>query len=58
MKGVAPDVLWIEAAQTAIAMEDFGKAHGYLLKALGQNPQNLAAPQLLRELPILAISPL
>jgi tetratricopeptide (TPR) repeat protein len=52
-KGVAADVLWVEAAQTAIEMEEFGKAHSYLLKALAQNPQNLAARQLLLGLPIL-----
>jgi tetratricopeptide (TPR) repeat protein len=56
--GVAADVLWVEAAQTAIEMEEFGKARGYLLKALGHNPQNSSARQLLRELPILGISPL
>jgi spermidine synthase len=53
--GVAADGLWVEAAQTAIEMEEFGRARGYLLKALGQNPQNPAARQLLRELPILGI---
>jgi hypothetical protein len=26
--GVSADALWIEAAQTAIDMEEFGKAHG------------------------------
>jgi len=57
-KGVATDVLWVEAAQTAIEMEEFSKAHGYLLKALAQNPQNPSARQLLLELPILGRSPL
>jgi hypothetical protein len=33
-------------------IDEFGKARGYLLKALAQNPQNSAASQLLRELPI------
>jgi spermidine synthase len=55
---VAADVVWVEAAQTAIEIEDFGKAQAYLLKALAQNPQNPSARQLLRELPILDISPL
>jgi tetratricopeptide (TPR) repeat protein len=54
--GVAPDTLWVEAAQTAIEMEDFSKAHGYLVKALAQNPQNATARQFLRELPLLAIA--
>jgi len=48
----------VEAAQTAIEMEEFSKAHGYLLKALAQNPQNPSARQLLLELPILGGSPL
>jgi tetratricopeptide (TPR) repeat protein len=56
--GVAGDVLWVEAAQTAVEMEEFGKAYGYLFKALGQNPQNPTASQLLRELQNLGISPL
>jgi lipopolysaccharide biosynthesis regulator YciM len=51
--GVAADALWVEAAQTAVEMENFGKAHGYLVKALAQNPQNPAARQLLRDLPLL-----
>jgi tetratricopeptide (TPR) repeat protein len=51
----AADGLWVEAAQTALEIKEFGKARGYLLKALGQNPQNPAARQLLRELPILGI---
>jgi tetratricopeptide (TPR) repeat protein len=55
---LAADVLWVEAAQTAIEMEAFGKAYGYLFKALGQNPQNPTARQLLRELENLGISPL
>ena len=54
---VAPDVLWVDAAQTAVEMEEFGKANGYLLKVLAQNPQNPSARQLLRELSILDISP-
>jgi hypothetical protein len=54
---VAPDTLWVEAAQTAIEMEKFDKAHGYLLKALAQNSRNPSAAQLLRELPILDTSP-
>lgn len=40
---VAADSLWLEAAQTAVEMEDLGKAHGYLARALAQNPQNRAA---------------
>ncbi len=51
--GVAADALWVEAAQTAVEMENFGRAHGYLVKALVQNPQNPAARQLLRDLPLL-----
>jgi tetratricopeptide (TPR) repeat protein len=54
--GVAADTLWVEAAQTAIEMEDFGKAHGYLVKALAQNPQNTTARQLLRKLPTLGVA--
>jgi hypothetical protein len=46
----------VEAAQTAVEVEDFGKAHGYLVKALAQNPQNPAARQLLRELPLFDIA--
>jgi hypothetical protein len=38
-------------------MEESDKAHGYLLKALAQNPRNPSAAQLLRELPILDTSP-
>ncbi len=56
--GVAADALWLEAAQMAIEMEEFGKAHGYLLKALGHNPQNRSARQLLRKLSNPAMSPL
>ena len=56
--GAASDVLWVEAAQTAIEIEEFGKARLYLLKALAQNPQNASAKQLLRELPMLDMSPL
>jgi tetratricopeptide (TPR) repeat protein len=56
--GVAADALGVEAAQTALEMEELDKAHGYLLKALGHNPQNPSARQLLRKLPILGISPL
>ena len=33
----------------AIEMEEFDKAHGYLLKALAQNPRNPSAAQLLTE---------
>jgi spermidine synthase len=55
---VAADVLWVEAAQTAIEMEEFGKAHDYLLKALAQNPLNPIARQLLGELPMLGMLPL
>ena len=55
---VASDVLWVEAAQTAIEMEEFGKAHSYLLKALAQNSQNPTARQLLHELPRPGIPPL
>jgi tetratricopeptide (TPR) repeat protein len=55
--GVAADVLWVEAAQMAVEMEELDKARGYLLKALAQNPQNSSARQLLRELPLLDISP-
>jgi predicted Zn-dependent protease len=49
--GVASDVLWVEAAQTALKIEEFGKARSYLLKALAENPQNALASQLLQELP-------
>jgi predicted Zn-dependent protease len=56
-KDVAADVLWVEAAQMAIEMEEFGKAHGYLLKALALNPQNPSARQLLRDLTLLGIAP-
>jgi tetratricopeptide (TPR) repeat protein len=56
--GAASDVLWVEAAQTVIEIEEFGKARGFLLKALAQNPQNASAKQLLRELPVLDRSPL
>jgi tetratricopeptide (TPR) repeat protein len=51
------DALWVEAAQMAIEIEDFGKAHSYLLKALAQNPLNPTARQLSRELPMLSILP-
>jgi lipopolysaccharide biosynthesis regulator YciM len=54
--GIAADALWVEAAQTAVEMEDFGKAHGYLVKALAQNPESPAARQLLRELPLLDLA--
>jgi len=54
---VASDALWVEAAQTAIEIEEFGKASAYLLKALAQNPENASARQLLQELPILHKSP-
>jgi tetratricopeptide (TPR) repeat protein len=30
---VTPDVLWVEAAQMAVAIDEFGKARGYLLKS-------------------------
>jgi spermidine synthase/tetratricopeptide (TPR) repeat protein len=53
----ASDALWIEAAQTAIEIQEFGKARRYLLKALAQSPQNAAARQFLQELPILEGSP-
>jgi tetratricopeptide (TPR) repeat protein len=53
---VAADALWLEAAQKAMQMEDFGKAHSYLVEALAQNPHNASAWQLLRELPILDIA--
>jgi spermidine synthase len=53
---VAADTLWVEAAQTAIEIEDFGKARAYLAKALAQNPQNPVARRLLRELPLLDIA--
>jgi spermidine synthase len=49
---VAADVLWVEAAQTAMEIDEFGKARGYVLKALAQNPQNSSARRLLRELRI------
>jgi len=51
------DALWVEAAQMAIEIEDFGKAHGYLLKALVQNPLNPTARHLSRELPMLSLLP-
>jgi spermidine synthase len=51
------DALWVEAAQMAIEIEDFGKAHSYLLKALAQNPLNPTARQLSRELPMLSLLP-
>jgi spermidine synthase len=50
---VAADTLWVEAAQTALEIEEFDRAHGYVLKALVQNAENPAARQLLRELPLL-----
>jgi tetratricopeptide (TPR) repeat protein len=50
---ITADALWVEAAAMAMEMEEFGKAHVYLRKALAQNPQNPSAKQLLRELPIL-----
>ena len=56
--GATSDALWIEAAQTAIEIQEFGKARGYLLKALAQNPQNASARQFLQDLPILEMSPL
>jgi lipopolysaccharide biosynthesis regulator YciM len=54
--GVAADALWVEAAQTAVEMEDFGKAHGYLVKALAHNAENPAARQLLRDLSLLGMA--
>jgi lipopolysaccharide biosynthesis regulator YciM len=54
--GVAADALWVEAAQTAVEMEDFGRAHGYLVKALAHNAENSAARQLLRDLPLLELA--
>jgi spermidine synthase len=54
--GVAADALWVEAAQTAVEMEDFGKAHGYLVKALAHNAENPAARRLLRDLPLLGMA--
>jgi predicted membrane-bound spermidine synthase/tetratricopeptide (TPR) repeat protein len=48
---VSSDVLWVEAAQMAIELEDFGKARHYLTKALTQNPQNATARELMRGLP-------
>jgi tetratricopeptide (TPR) repeat protein len=57
-KGIAADALWVEAAETAMEMEEFERAHGYLHKALAQNPQNPSAAHLLRELSILDKFPL
>jgi hypothetical protein len=54
--GIAADALWVEAAQTAVEMEDFSKAHGYLVKALAHNAENPAARQLLRDLPLLGMA--
>ena len=54
--GVAADALWGEAVQTAVELEDFGKAHGYLVKALAHNAENPAARQLLRDLPLLGMA--
>jgi predicted membrane-bound spermidine synthase/tetratricopeptide (TPR) repeat protein len=54
--GVAADALWVEAAQTAVEMEDFGRAHGYVVKALAHNAENPAARQLLRDLPLLELA--
>jgi predicted Zn-dependent protease len=48
---VSSDVLWVEAAQMAIELEDFGKARHYLTRALTQNPQNATARELMRGLP-------
>jgi spermidine synthase/tetratricopeptide (TPR) repeat protein len=47
---LSSDVLWVEAAQMAIEIEDFSKARGYLLKALAQNPENAVARLLWAEL--------
>jgi tetratricopeptide (TPR) repeat protein len=54
--GVAADALWGEAVRTAVELEDFGKAHGYLVKVLAHNAENPAARQLLRDLPLLGMA--
>jgi tetratricopeptide (TPR) repeat protein len=48
------DHLWVEAAATAVEMDDLQKAMTYVRKALGHNPRNRVARGLLEQLSRLA----